>query len=347
MSSAVKDAIDMRYPSLADIRVAARRLQGKALVTPAWRWQAGPVTEGFDAGTEIWLKLELFQKTGTFKLRGAVNSVLALDERALHRGVVAASAGNHAIAVAYAAQTVGTHAKVLMSKRADPSRIHACRSFGAELVLTEDIHEAFRLAHEVEVQEGRTMIHAFDGPLIAQGTATIGLEFISQVPRLDAVIVPIGGGGLCAGVAAAIKQINPGCLVYGVEPFGADVMYQSLLADHPGEIESVRSIADSLGAPHALPYSFGVCKRFVDEIVRVNDEALRKAMFYLFRDMKLVTEPATAASTAALLGPLRERLNGKRVGLIVCGANIDPATYAQHVVTGMQLADRHQVSCFA
>jgi threonine dehydratase len=139
--------------------------------------------------------------------------------------------------------------------------------------------------------------------------------------------VPVGGGGLCAGVATAIKQLLPECAVYGVEPVGADSMHRSFAAGEPRAIERVATIADSLGAPHAAPYGFALCRRFVDELVRVDDDDLRRAMRLLFEDAKLVAEPAAAASTAALLGPLRDKLAGRRVGLVICGSNIDPATF--------------------
>jgi threonine dehydratase len=145
------------------------------------------------------------------------------------------------------------------------------------------------------------------------------------------VIVPIGGGGLCAGVAAAVKQISPKTQVFGVEPTGADSMHRSFKAGSPQSIEAVRTIADSLGAPYALPYSFEMCRRFVDDLCLVDDDQLRDSMRLLFTQAKLACEPAGAAATAALVGPLRSRLEGKRVGLIVCGSNIDPETFAKHL----------------
>ncbi len=317
------------YPRLHDIEHTAARLAGHTLQTPVWRWQTGAVARSLDARTEVWLKLELFQRTGSFKLRGALNCLHALDEPARQRGVVAASAGNHAVSVAFAARAVGVHAKLAMPRHASPARIAACRAEGAELLLTDTIHDAFALAHKLVADEGRSMVHPFDGPRTAEGTATIGLELMRQVRGLDAVVVPVGGGGLCGGIAAAVKQINPRCQVFGVEPFGADAMYRSFQAGRPVTLARVDTIADSLGAPYALDYSFGVCKRFVDEIVRVDDAALTAAMQHLFTDMKLVAEPAAAAATAALLGPLRERLDGKRVALVVCGSNIDAARFGE------------------
>ncbi len=173
------------------------------------------------------------------------------------------------------------------------------------------------------------MVHPFEGPLTALGTATLGLEFATQAAEMDAVIIPIGGGGLAAGMAAAIKQLRPQCRVYGVEPEGADSMRRSFVAGSVQAIEQVRTIADSLGAPMALPYSFDLCRRYVDEIVLVSDAQMRAAMRLLFLGMKLAVEPAGAAATAALCGPLLDTLRGQRVGLIVCGSNIDAATFTR------------------
>lgn len=208
---------------------------------------------------------------------------------------------------------------------------------GAEVLLMPDVHQAFARGREIERDEERTMLHPYEGPLTAQGTATIGLELMAQIPQLDAVVVPVGGGGLCAGIAAAVKQINPACAVYGVEPYGADALYRSFASGVPEALERVDTVADSLGAPYAMAYSFGVCRRFVDEVVRVNDDEICLAMLHLFRDAKLVAEPAAAVATAALFGPLRERLAGKRVALLVCGSNIDPVRFAELLARGARV----------
>jgi threonine dehydratase len=324
----------MSYPTLQEIQAAAGRLSDKVLRTPVWRWQTGAVADVLDDDTEVWLKLELFQQTGTFKVRGALNSVDAMSPHARGRGIVAVSAGNHAIAAAYAAMRHGVSARVVMPRHASPVRVAACRSFGADVVLMPDIHAAFEHGTRIAHDEGRTMVHPFDGPLVAQGTATIGLELAGQIPGLDAVIVPIGGGGLCGGIAAAIKQIRPSCAVYGVEPVGADVMYRSFRAGRPERLDQVTSVADSLGAPYALQYSYDVCRRFVDDIVRVTDDDICRAMHALYHDMKLVAEPAAATATAALFGPLRNLLRGRRVALLVCGSNIDAARFTELVGRG-------------
>ncbi len=320
---------DVTPPTLDDIEEARARLGERVLETPVWRWRGREIEAAASAGTEVYLKLELFQYAGTFKPRGALLNMLALSPGDLARGVTAVSAGNHAIAVGYAARALGTSAKVVMLSSANPARVAACRAYGAEIVPADDVHTAFDVAHRVERDEGRTLIHPFEGPRTVLGTAGVGWELSRQVSDLDAVIVPIGGGGLAAGVATAIKLAQPESKVFGVEPEGADSMHRSFAAGEPQAIDRVRTIADSLGAPHAAPYTFGLCRRFVDELVMIDDDQIRRAMGLIFEGVKLAVEPAGAAATAALCGPLRERLKGKRVGVIVCGTNIDVATFAQ------------------
>lgn len=318
-------------PSLATIRAARERLGSLVLETPTWPWRADAIEQATGPGTQVFLKLELFQYAGSFKPRGALCVMMDLPREALARGVAAMSAGNHAIAVGYAARALGAKATVVMPKTSNPARIESCRAYGAEVELVDTIHRAFERVRELEAAEGRPCVHPFEGPLTALGTATVGLELCAQAPNLDAVIVPIGGGGLCAGVAAAVKQLQPRCLVYGVEPEGADSMHRSFASGKPEPIEKVRTIADTLGAPRAEPYSFALCRRYVDALVKVTDDQIRAAMALLFRSAKLAVEPAGAASLAALCGPLREKLQGRRVGLIVSGSNIDPATFAGHL----------------
>jgi len=299
------------------------------LETPVWRWRGREIEAALGGRTEVILKLELFQYAGTFKPRGALLNMLALDPVSLRMGVTAVSAGNHAMAVGYAAKVLGSSAKVVMPRTANPARVEGCKQYGAEVVLTADVHEAFKEVHRIEREEGRAFIHPFEGKLTVLGTGTLGLELARQVEDLDAVVVPIGGGGLCAGVAAAVKLVQPGCKVFGVEPEGADTMHRSFAAGSPQSIDRVDTIADSLAAPHAAPYSFSVCSHFVDDLVMISDEQIRAAMALMFRDAKLAVEPAGAAAIAALLGPLRDRLADKRVGILVCGANIDAESFSQ------------------
>jgi threonine dehydratase len=319
----------MDGPTVEEIVAARARLGDMVVETPVWRWQTRDLTALVGADTEVILKLELFQYTGSFKPRGALTVMLDLDADALAQGVTAVSAGNHAIAVAFAANLLGTTAKVVMPRTASPLRVARCRSYGAEVVLVDDVQQAFARVQQIHHEEGRAFVHPFEGPLTALGTATVGLEFCQQAPGLDAIVAPIGGGGLCAGLAAAVKQLQPRCQVYGVEPTGANSMYLSLQAGSPQSIEQVRTIADSLGAPYALPYSYELCQRYLDDLVLIDDESMRRAMGLLYSSMKLAVEPAGAAATAALCGPLLDRLRGKRVGVLVCGSNIDLESFAR------------------
>jgi len=320
------------FLTLSEINRAAQKLKDKVVLTPSQIWTSPYIQNIIGAEAQVFLKLELMQFTGTFKARGALINIFSLSKQELKRGVTAVSAGNHAIATAFAAKIMGTNSKVVMVKNANPFRVQQCQSFNAEIVFADNIHHAFDIVKKIETQEGRTFIHPFEGHLTALGTATLGLEFANQVKNLDALIIPIGGGGLCAGVASAFKLIQPKCYIYGVEPEGADTMSRSFRSGVPEKIEQVRTIADSLGAPYAMPYSYSLCKRNVDEIVLVDDIELRKAMGVLFLHAKLAVEPAGAAATAALLGPLREKVKGQRVGVIICGANTDFKTFYEQAL---------------
>ena len=312
---------------MEEIRSLRETLRPWLVETPVVRCRN--LEERLGNDIEIWGKLEFLQQTGTFKPRGALANMLRLDEAGLRAGVTAVSAGNHAIATAFAARALGTSAKVVMIRTASSVRVEACRGYGAEVVLADDVHQAFDLADRIRDAEGRALIHPFEGSYVTAGTATLGLEICEQLSNFDAVIVPIGGGGLCSGVACAVKRLNPGCRVIGVEPAGADSMSRSFASGRPRRLDHVDTIADSLGAPFALPYSFSICRQFVDDIVIVSDDQLRSAMGTLFGDMKMAVEPACAASTAALAGTGRG-LRGKKVVLVFCGSNIDWMTFEQH-----------------
>lgn len=314
-----------------EIETARAQLGERVLRTPVLTWEDPLFTTALPAGTRVDVKLELFQRTGSFKARAALLHADALDAAQRARGITAISAGNHAIAAAFAARSVGTHAKVVMTATASPIRVARVRAYGGEVVTAPDVHTGFEWVRRLEADEGRTLIHPFEGRRTALGTATLGLEFVEQCPDLEAVIVPIGGGGLAAGVAAAFHALAPHVAVYGVEPEGADSMHRSFAAGSPQSIERVATIADSLGAPFALPVSYALCRRHLAGLVRVTDVELLAAMRLLAEGLRLAVEPAAAAATAALLGPLRERLAGQRVGLIACGANLDATTLGRYL----------------
>lgn len=294
-----------------------------------------PVFERHDfpslEGTGINFKFELLQSSGSFKVRGAFTNMLALEPAQRSSGVTCVSGGNHAAAVAYAAMRLGVGAKVVMFRSANPARVALCRQYRAEVVFADTPAEAFEVVRRIEAEEGRFFIHPYSGYRTVLGTATLGYEWATQTPDLDAVIVPIGGGGLAAGVSTALRLANPRVHVFGVEPEGSDVMSRSFAANHTIKMGAMHTIADSLMAPHSEQYSYELCRRHIDRLVTVSDDALRAAMLKLFMQLKLAVEPACAAALAALLGPLRETLQGKRVGVLLCGTNIDPATFAVHI----------------
>lgn len=324
----------MDVPSVVQMRDAAMRLVPHVVLTPIQPWQGTALEARLGAQTQVTLKLELFQRTGTFKLRAAMLNLLALSEDERRHGVTAVSAGNHAIAVACAAQRVGVSAKVVMLGTASALRIAAARAYGAEVIISTDGRAAFALADEIRARERRTFIHPFDGRNVVLGTSGVGMEFLDQMPDLDAVVVAIGGGGLMAGVAAAVKQMKPGCRVFGVEPLGADVMSRSFRAAAPQRMEQIDTIADSLAPPMTTQGTYDVCRQFVDEIVIVSDDEICAALALLFREAKLAVEPAGAAAAAAVLGPLASRLRGARIGVVVCGANIDSDSFYRYLKRG-------------
>src|SRR5690242_16499680 len=223
-------------PTLEAVRAARARL-GELVVTTPIRRLSSPLVERRLGKTEVVLKEELFQRTGSFKPRGALTVMLDLSPEVLARGVTCVSAGNHAIATAYAAKMLGTTAKVVMPRKSNPFRVAAARELGAEVLLVDSVHELFPRVKQIEATEGRTFVHPFEGPKTALGTATVALELVEQAGPLDAVIIPVGGGGLAAGMACAVKQLLPRCQVFGVEPTGADSMHRSFAEGSPQAID--------------------------------------------------------------------------------------------------------------
>jgi threonine dehydratase len=326
---------EVEAPTIEAIRANRARLGDLVVTTPIRLLVDDALAAAVGESTRVWLKEELFQRTGSFKPRGALSVMLDLDADALSRGVTGVSAGNHAISLGYCARALGTTATVVMPKNANAFRVQVCRELGATVVLVDNVHDAFDRVKEIEANEGRTFVHPYEGPKTALGTASVGMEFIDQVgaagAALDAVIVAAGGGGLTGGVACAVKLLSPATSVYVVEPEGADSLSRSFEAGSPQAIEVVRTIADSLGAPRCEPYSFALNRQFVDEIVLVDDDQIRAGMRLLFRAAKLAVEPAGAAALAALMYPLRDRLEGQSVGVVVCGANIDAETFSRQI----------------
>ncbi len=314
-------------PNIEEIRALREQLTEQVLRTPVIRCAA--MEECLGNGTQVVAKLEFLQRTGTFKARGALATLRGLSEQELQNGVTAVSAGNHAIATAFAARAVGTTAKVVMTRSANPLRVSACQQFGAEDVFADDVHQAFDIVQRIKDDEKRYFVHPFEGPAVALGTGTVALEICEQVDDFDAIVISVGGGGLIAGISNAVKQLRPDVEVIGVEPEGADSMHRSFASGQAESLDAVDTIADSLGAPFAAPYSFGLARKNVDRLVMIKDSQLRKAMGFLFQSMSIAVEPACTATTAGLLGPLKASLQGKRVVLVMCGSNIDWATFSQ------------------
>ncbi|MCJ8340343.1 MAG: pyridoxal-phosphate dependent enzyme [Pseudomonadales bacterium] len=321
--------------NLDAIKACARQLQPFVMRTPVIS-TAAPVIQQLLEVETISLKLELFQHTGTFKARGALAVAQAIPEHKRAAGITAASAGNHAIAAAWAARVLSMSAKVVMQSNANPLRVTMAKAQGAEIIMKAPGAETFAEAERLVQDEGRTFIHPFDGPYTSLGAAGVGLEFIEELPDLEAVVVSVGGGGLISGVAAAIKAINPKCKIYGVEPSGADSMSKSFAQQAPVTLDKVATIADSLGPPMSLPFSYALCQRHVDQLVTVTDDAICAAMLLLQQSAKLALEPAGATALAGALGPLRSKLAGKKIGIVICGANIDQQSYASLLARGYQ-----------
>ncbi len=311
-------------PTPARVQDVRDDLASRIVRTPCVPWSG--LESPIDG--ELWLKMEVFQRTGSFKARGALNSLRQLADPT--SGVVAFSAGNHAIATAWAARECGVEATVVMPRSANAARVARVERLGARLVLGDTIADLVAIVEGLQQEEGLALIHPFEGEAIIEGTATAGLELIQDGGPFDVVYVPIGGGGLIAGVASFIKQVLPTCRIVGVEPAGADGMRQSLKAGAPLDSVVVDTIADSLGAPMHRPYSFSLINQYVDDIVTVSDDQMREAMRRVFNDMKLAVEPACVASIAALSMDASD-LQEQRVCVLACGSNIDQASWYRHV----------------
>lgn len=315
-------------PSLSEIRAASEALEGVTLRTPVLPLSTARWGDILPEQSEVRAKLELFQQAGSFKARGAYLGILKLTDDEKAAGVIAASGGNHALAVSWAAKAAGVRATICMPEFVDPVRIEGCKAMGAEVILTADMARAFT-AMEKGADDGKTMMHPFDGEHMTLGSATCGLEYVEAWPDADVFVLPVGGSGLIGGMGCAIKQVNPDATVIGVEPTGADSLTQSLSKGAPVVLDRIDTIADSLGAPKSLPYSFEIARTYVDRMVHVTDDEMRDGMRHYLSGMQILAEPACAASLAAVCGPLREELAGQRVAIIACGSNISPERFAE------------------
>ncbi|HSU56661.1 MAG TPA: threonine ammonia-lyase [Candidatus Dormibacteraeota bacterium] len=318
--------------SFEDIEAAAKRIAGHVVNTPCPA--SIPLSEA--TGMQIYCKLEHLQRTGSFKERGARNALLLLPPEKQKRGVIAASAGNHALGVAYHAQTLNIPTTVVMPLFAPLTKVVNCRKLGAKVLLEgANISEARARADEIAQAEGLTYINGFDDPAIIAGQGTIGLEIAAQVPDVDAVLVPIGGGGLIAGIALALKKLKPNVRIFGVEPKRAASFTAALAAGHPVQIEMKPTLADGLSVPKVGENAFRIARELVEKTVLVGEHDLALAVVRLMELEKAVVEGAGAAPLAACLAGLLPELAGKRVVLPLCGGNIDLNTLGRVIERGL------------
>jgi len=313
-------------PSLVPLdRIVAARdvIRGRLHETPT----ASSAYLSDRIGTPVHLKLELFQKTGSFKPRGVLNRLANMTGAERQRGLITLSAGNHAQAVAWAARQCGVRATVVMPTRATKAKVDATRGYGGDVLLTD----ADLLATALELQRDRnlTLVHPFDCPFVIAGQGTLGLELLDQVPDVDTVLVGVGGGGLIAGVAAAVKAVKPNARVIGIEPVGAAGMTESLRRGEPARLDHLDTIADGLAAPFAGRLNYLHVRELVDDMVLVTDDDIVAAIPVLMERCKIVPEPAGAAAVAALLSGKFVPKPDETIIAVVSGGNIDQARLKQ------------------
>jgi threonine dehydratase len=307
--------------AISEIRAAAQRIRSKVHVTPV----LSATSLGERAGVRLHLKCESFQKTGSFKPRGALNKVLMLTESERRRGLVTVSAGNHAQAVAWVGREVGASTTVVMPEDAPTSKMDAVRAYGAEIVLHGDRATLFEKLEEVRERTGATFVHPFDDPNGLAGAGTLGLEILDQLENTDVVLVPVGGGGLLGGVASAVKGLKPSCRVVAVELEAGPGLTPALAAGKPVHVPRPgATLADGMTPPFVGAQALGIAREAVDEIVTVTEEMIAEAMKLLLTRAKLYVEGSGAAATAALIAGRVHVPAGAAVVSIVSGGNVDP-----------------------
>ncbi len=318
--------------TLQDVQSARERLGRAIYHTPC------PVSLTLSklCGCHTYFKLENLQMTGSFKERGALNRLLQLSEAEKRAGVVAASAGNHAQGVAHHATRLGIRSVIVMPKQTPLIKVSNTRDLGGEVILHgANYDEALARARQLSKEQGFTFVHAFDDDAVIAGQGTIGLELLEEETRFDAVVVPIGGGGLISGLAVAMKTLQPDIRIIGVEPEHAASMRAAMLAGQPTEIAIEPTIADGLAVKRAGTRTLEVVQHYVDEVVSVSEEEIASAILKLLEIEKTVVEGAGAASLAAVLFHKVSGLEEKNVAIIVCGGNIDPNLLSKIIERGL------------
>ena len=314
--------MDIMQSMFKNIDQAREVLQGKIVNTPTLELNEDDLREILPDNSEVSIKLELFQQTGSFKARGVAIGLETLEENKKAQGIVTVTGGNHGIATAWGASQYGISAKIIMPKTADPFRIDKCKDLGAEVILAENVDDAFRRLDEIEKEENRFVLHPFNQENMIIGSATCCAEIIDQMGDIDILIIPIGGGGLIGGMAHYLDQINSSVELLGVEPVGADSFTKSLEKKSAVRINKVDTIADSLGAPMAMEFSFNIAKKRVSQVEKVTDDEIRNAMITMRDRLGFIVEPACATSLAGLQERYKKKCEGKKVGIIACGSNI-------------------------
>jgi threonine dehydratase len=311
--------------TLDDVRSARQAIAGRVHRTPL----VGSAALSARSGAPLYLKLENWQKTGSFKPRGVLNRIATLSRAERERGLVTASAGNHAQALAWAAAAEGLPCTVVMPETAPAAKIDATRGYGGTVVFEPSTLTVFQRAQALVDEHGYTFIPPFDHPAIVAGQGTVGLEILEDLPDVGTIVVPIGGGGLIAGVALAIKSQHPNARIVGVEPEGAAAMWRSRREGKPVRLDKVDTIADGLSAPFAGEVPFAIVQQYVDDLVLVSDAEIRAAMILLLERCKLLVEPGGAAGVAALLSGAAKTQPGVPVVAVLSGGNVDAGRLAK------------------
>lgn len=318
----------VRVVGLKDIREAAAKIAPHVRRTPLLR---GDKLDSL-CGGEVYLKPENLQLTGSFKIRGATNKILSLTDEERSKGIIASSSGNHAQGVAYAARMLGIKATLILPENAPKSKIEGSRALGAEVILHGfDSVQRYKKLYEIQKEKGYTLVHSYNDPDLIAGQGTAGLEIMADLPDVDTVVVPLGGGGLLAGVAAAVKESRPGARIIGVEPASIQRYAESRKAGKPVEVPVGPTLADGLMIPVTGENNYPLIDKYVDEIVPAADDFISRALMEIVFKSKLLIEPSAAVGLAAFLQGNFKVRPGEKICFFLSGGNIDPDKLAAFI----------------